>query len=172
MQVAVELPDVLARIADLQRAVCRDRAAQQQHRVLVHAVEHAAAADLVAGLGKLGVDARAWLIAAYRRAVRSRPIGQGPGVGDDGRAEAPRSTGAVFTSAPGRPRSRGSGPDSTSTPPTAAAATRTAAPASAQVLRLTLGLPPPIHAPRRFCIAAFEDGHAAGLIRWMGFGAC
>ena len=43
-QVAVELADVLARVAEAQIPVRRDGAAQQEHRLVVNSVEHVAAA--------------------------------------------------------------------------------------------------------------------------------
>ena len=85
VQVAVELTDVPTGIAHVQRAVGRDRAAQQQHRPVVHPIQHAAAADLVSHLGQLGVRPAGVVDRGERRAVRPRPVGQGPVLGDRGR---------------------------------------------------------------------------------------
>jgi hypothetical protein len=85
VEVAVELTDVAPRIAFVDVAIGRHRAAQEQHRAVVHPIEHAAAADLGADLGQRCVRPARLVDDGVRRAVRSRPVTQGPVEGDDGR---------------------------------------------------------------------------------------
>ena len=88
-QIAIELANVLALLAPVQRAVGRDRAAQQHHGLVVHPVEHVATADLFAVLRQLRVHAAGLVDHRVRRAVRACPVGQGPGLGDHRREVPP-----------------------------------------------------------------------------------
>ncbi len=72
-QVGVECGDVGSVIALRQRPVCRDRAAQKQHRVAVHAIDNGAALDLVARTGQLGVRPAGAVDHGVRRSRRIAP---------------------------------------------------------------------------------------------------
>ena len=55
---------------------------QQHHRAVVHPVEHVTLGDHLAERGQLGVCPAGLVDHRVRRAIRSRPIGQRPGLGD------------------------------------------------------------------------------------------
>ena len=145
-QVGVELGDVApASPSDSDRYAGVEPHSSSTGSV-VHPIEHVAAVDLVAVIGQLGVDAAGPVDHGVRRAVRSRPIGQGPVQGDHVR-EPPRSTVAVFAGGSCAAGVACLAPDMTTTPPATATATRTAAPASTHVFRVTG--PPLLPAARR-----------------------
>ena len=81
-QIRVELGHVGAARPGRQGPIGGCRAMQQHHRAVVDPVEHVTLRDHLAGRGQLGVCPAGLVDHGVRRAVRSRPIGQGPRLGD------------------------------------------------------------------------------------------